>query len=416
MSRQTDQSEQPNSVPPAELNPLLNPLLAQHMGRWAEAYFTAPPDKREEAVQDLLRQLRNETSTKVAEEEVPASAPPAGEPLQPITAPTISALPMIVCRSCGHENPVDQRFCGMCGSTIQQDQSDKASPYPSEPKEEVLSPETESGFHSLHREENGQVGAYQEASIYGLKRTGPASIERVREIYTRNTESGDYPLFESTEPSFAYRYRVFIGMALAAIIGVLLYMSWHGGQPMSGLSQQAPQAPPASESTAQPSPESASTEPSAPAKPTPPKQGTTNPTNATEPQAEAKPETTVSKSDAQNSRPAAKPTKYAGRVDSSASPQQAGAAGSGSDELAMAKRYLNNNDGPRNPSQAADWLWKSVAKQNSEATVILADLYLRGDGISKNCDQARVLLDAAARKGRMDASERLRHMQAFGCR
>ncbi len=415
MSRQTDQPEQPNSVPPAELNPLLNPLLAQHMGRWAEAYFTAPPDKREEAVQDLLRQLRNETSTKVAEEEVPPSTP-ASEPLQPINSPTVSALPMIACRSCGHENPVDQKFCGMCGSTIQQAKSDQELPSPHEPKEAVPSPETESEFHSFHQRGNGQTHGYQESSIYDLKRTGPASIERVREIYTRNTESGDYPLFESTEPSFAYRYRVFIGLALAAIIGVLLYMSWHGGQPVSGLSQQAPQVPAASESSAQPSPESASTESSAPAKPTPPTQVATSPTNATQPQAEAKPETTVSKSDAQNSRPSAKPTEYAGREDSSAATQQLGTTGNGSDELAMAKRYLNNNGGPRNPSEAADWLWKSVAKQNSEATVMLADLYLRGDGISKNCDQARVLLDAAARKGRTDASERLRHMQAFGCR
>jgi TPR repeat protein len=42
-------------------------------------------------------------------------------------------------------------------------------------------------------------------------------------------------------------------------------------------------------------------------------------------------------------------------------------------------------------------------------------LYLKGDGVSKNCDQARVLLDSAARAGVKDAGERLRHLQAFGC-
>src|SRR5580693_1285670 len=53
--------ETPNSLPDPELNPLLNPVLAAHMGRWAEAYFTAPPEKREEAVSELLRELRNDS-------------------------------------------------------------------------------------------------------------------------------------------------------------------------------------------------------------------------------------------------------------------------------------------------------------------------------------------------------------------
>ena len=46
-----------NTLPDPELNPLLNPLLAAHMGRWAEVYFTNPPEKREQAISDLLREL-----------------------------------------------------------------------------------------------------------------------------------------------------------------------------------------------------------------------------------------------------------------------------------------------------------------------------------------------------------------------
>ena len=87
----------------------------------------------------------------------------------------------------------------------------------------------------------------------------------------------------------------------------------------------------------------------------------------------------------------------------------------GADELAMAQRYLSGENGQRDPSQAAQWLWKSVAKQNSQATLLLADLYLHGDGIQKNCDQARILLDAAASKGQSGAATRLRNLQAFGC-
>jgi len=61
------------------------------------------------------------------------------------------------------------------------------------------------------------------------------------------------------------------------------------------------------------------------------------------------------------------------------------------------------------------WLWKAVAKQNPAATLMLSDLYLRGEGVPKNCDQARLLLDAAARKGQQAAAERLRNLQSYGC-
>ena len=94
----------------------------------------------------------------------------------------------------------------------------------------------------------------------------------------------------------------------------------------------------------------------------------------------------------------------------------AAAVDNGSEELAVAQRYLGDSSGRgRDSAEAAKWLWKSIAKHNSQATILLADLYLKGDGVSKNCDQARVLLDSAARKGIAAAGERLRNLQAFGC-
>ena len=69
----------------------------------------------------------------------------------------------------------------------------------------------------------------------------------------------------------------------------------------------------------------------------------------------------------------------------------------------------------RDTAEAAKWLWKSIAKHNGPATLALADLYLKGDGVPKNCDQARVLLYSAARRGMTGAGERLRNLQAFGC-
>ena len=74
------------------------------------------------------------------------------------------------------------------------------------------------------------------------------------------------------------------------------------------------------------------------------------------------------------------------------------------DELSVAQSYLNGRHGaPRDSSEAVRWLWRSVAKQNASATLLLSDFYLRGDGVSKSCDQARLLLDAAARKGKAAA-------------
>jgi TPR repeat protein len=89
---------------------------------------------------------------------------------------------------------------------------------------------------------------------------------------------------------------------------------------------------------------------------------------------------------------------------------------SGAQDLATAEGYLNGNQGKtRDSREAAQWLWKAVGKGNPGATIVLSDLYLRGDGVPKSCDQARLLLDAASRKRVKAAADRLRDLQAFGC-
>ena len=82
----------------------------------------------------------------------------------------------------------------------------------------------------------------------------------------------------------------------------------------------------------------------------------------------------------------------------------------------MAQHYLDGtNAHAHDNGEAAKWLWKAIAKHNGPAMVALADLYLKGNGVSKNCDQARVLLDSAALRGVAGAGQRLRNLQAFGC-
>jgi TPR repeat protein len=99
---------------------------------------------------------------------------------------------------------------------------------------------------------------------------------------------------------------------------------------------------------------------------------------------------------------------------SSTSPVEADEGGA--EELAAAEKYLNGNPATSGSAgEAAPWLWKAVAKGNLTAAMTLSDMYLRGEGVIKNCDQARLLLDAAARKGKPAAAQRLRNLQAFGC-
>jgi TPR repeat protein len=86
------------------------------------------------------------------------------------------------------------------------------------------------------------------------------------------------------------------------------------------------------------------------------------------------------------------------------------------EELATARDFLNGTNGKeQSRTQAVPLLWKAVSKQNAAAAVLLSGMYLRGDGVPRNCEQARLLLDAAAIKGRKDAAELLRNLQAFGC-
>ena len=99
-----------------------------------------------------------------------------------------------------------------------------------------------------------------------------------------------------------------------------------------------------------------------------------------------------------------------------AAPPRTAALGNGAEELATAQSYLNGTDGRgRDGSEAAKWLWKSISKHNGQATLVLADLYLRGDGVPKNCEQGRVLLDSAAQRDIAGGGERLRNLQALGC-
>jgi len=60
-------------------------------------------------------------------------------------------------------------------------------------------------------------------------------------------------------------------------------------------------------------------------------------------------------------------------------------------------------------------LWSAVQSGNTRAAVALADLYIRGDGVKANCDQARVLLLFASEKGNVEAIQKLQQMNRTEC-
>jgi TPR repeat protein len=60
-------------------------------------------------------------------------------------------------------------------------------------------------------------------------------------------------------------------------------------------------------------------------------------------------------------------------------------------------------------------LWTSVENGDTGAEVTLASRYLRGEGVPQSCAQARVLLEAAVKRGSADARQKLGELGQAGC-
>ncbi len=408
-------------LPDTELNPLVNPLLAAHMGRWAEVYFTSPPEKRAQAVSDLVRELSHESPSMPP---APATSgrknlwPKDEDEIKEISSPDSDAVAgraMVACESCGHKNVTPQRFCGMCGAPL---------PFSIEPLQPFEEPEpiTPTDWHQA------------DAQPRDLLQPNPGSATTtvpVRDRYAapnlpwppppENTPAEFSMLSEYQSEPARHPYRIYVGLFVAILLGLLVYVTWRNnsafwssGTAPAALPQAVPEAkseaPAAADApaatSAQPNATSSNTPANAPIHPAAPSQNRTAVSPGNDGRFEGR------------SSPApAKARQGPAVAAASASPAADLPGQSGAEELALAEKYLNGGPGTaRDRQQAAMLLWKAVAKQNLTATLLLSDLYLRGDGVSKSCDQARLLLDAAARKGAGAAAERLRNLQAFGCR
>jgi ElaB/YqjD/DUF883 family membrane-anchored ribosome-binding protein len=67
-------------------------------------------------------------------------------------------------------------------------------------------------------------------------------------------------------------------------------------------------------------------------------------------------------------------------------------------------------------AKQARLLWARVEKRDVSAELALAKLYLTGEGVTKSCVQARLLLSAAAADGNEEAQQRLAQLNGKGCR
>ena len=87
----------------------------------------------------------------------------------------------------------------------------------------------------------------------------------------------------------------------------------------------------------------------------------------------------------------------------------------GQPEYLQALQILRSPSRSSEVPAAVQLLWAAVEKGNTGAEIDLAELFRTGRGVTKNCDQTRVLLSAAARKGSAEARKRLESFQRQGC-
>jgi hypothetical protein len=453
-----------STLPESELNPLLNPLLAAHMGRWAEVYFTNPPEKRAQAVSELVRELANnpaarevptqrggedhpapeglqvsefvqELANHPAARQVPTQHSYQDDPLpeglqEPTKTPEsrtwFAAEASVVCGACGHRNSDAHRFCGMCGVPLAAFPISEPDPDAAEPAPSVATswnhPETASGDTTLPSQ--------PEAPSDFVFRHQDDRADEGPPLSWRNERPAELHMLSQYQPEpESHKYRAWFGAVVAILLALLVYGTWRSNTTFwsSGNAPTAlPQAVPSS---------SDDTQAATPAKS---EQGMSAPQNANgssppnhAPRNHAAPSSAATAPPLPNqNQPDVSAEDITGKVNTgrsrtgspvrslpaTANPPATAAWQSGSQELSTAEKYLNAGPGTaRDSRQAAAWLWKAVAKKNLTATMLLSDLYLRGDGVTKSCDQARLLLDAATRKGVAGAAERLRNLPAFGC-
>ncbi len=367
----TAESSEPS---PADLNPLVNPLLGKYLGRWAEAFYTAPPQHREQAVLALLHVLEAEEAGGVAPKPVPPQ------------------IPIGICR-CGQENSLWRPYCANCGAALGRE-NERAGvtaevlpvaveTAPLEDPVPDLPPRTE----LLLADHAAEVGRGDEETPVSEVRPHVTEAALTEAASEAAIDSDAVPTLQVQPlhvptllvPTATNRWwPIGVVVLLLALAAIPAYLHWQSRSPESPHKT----AGAASQSSAQ---VVATTPPPARAQP------------ATLPEEKELPPRKVASS--------------ARRAVVQASPQPIAPkpldTKPGAAELIQAQQLLAEPS-QANSAQAATLLWQSVKQENVGALMTLADLYQRGDGVQKSCMQARVLLTAASRRGSVPATQKLR--------
>jgi hypothetical protein len=121
-----------------------------------------------------------------------------------------------------------------------------------------------------------------------------------------------------------------------------------------------------------------------------------------------------------------RPASATGSQDESAQPSQSSAENAtpgvsastdnGQAEFQLADASLRQARTPAEKARAAELLWTAVSSGSSDAEIELADVYGRGEGVRKNCQQARILLTAARDLHNPLAGQESAELRVYGCR
>jgi hypothetical protein len=79
-------------------------------------------------------------------------------------------------------------------------------------------------------------------------------------------------------------------------------------------------------------------------------------------------------------------------------------------------KNLRDSRSSERRSSLARQLWSAIGSGDTSAEVSLAQLYIAGDGVPKNCAQALVLLKAASKSGNREGVRQLHKFNKSGCR
>jgi len=474
-------------LPSQRLSPVLNPLLANQLGRWAEIYYTTPADRRDEAVGKLLRELEAEAgSGHISSQEAPSTtnAPAAAvspADLQPSEKSDEVALEAFV--------PLEERPL-LVSSPPPQASDTEASPLNTELSEPRFSSEWEehvlpwpgrqavaaSSIDSLRVEESlpasipvpdiqtmeaVETQAIEEVDVVDPQRKSPteqvlasadaviaAPVDHLPEMAPEPEAYESPELLEPETASTGARHDptdfssfhlphetplapdkrwIPRGLAAAALLIVgsaLLVWTLHRGpapvntassQPhVAGSDQSGAGLPPAvSEDKIPTAAENVNSAP--PKSPQTPERHVTSGSTASQAQKPAAERSVIQRSVIERSdkRPLAQGADNSKSGAETAAPEKS--AEPADPDLQAGLKYLHGDASERNSAEAARYLWKSVRRQNGRALVELAGLYASGDGVARDCDQARILLQAAARHNIPKFETALETLHRAGC-